>query len=108
MMGRDHLVMPWAVQDSLIEQKAFLLFRRFFALKMGIPLIFEQGFTYWPEVSMVSLGAATAIIIASRHKGYFLGLLVLFLVSSSLVLASWPFTLNHVALETMVLLLLLL
>jgi hypothetical protein len=85
-----------------------LYFRRFLALKVGAPLMLVHGIQWPLSYSFFSLGIAAAILVASLRKLYWPGLLVLFFVSLYLVVDTWPFTINHTVLETVILFLMLL
>jgi hypothetical protein len=90
------------------DEEAFILFRRFLALKIGAPLVLDHGLHGLPAVSWASLGAAGAICVASARTGCWPGLLVLLAFQGAGVWRSWPFTINHEFLEAVIVLLMLL
>src|SRR5690242_1814709 len=90
------------------EISAFVLFRRFLALKVGAPLVLVNGIFGSISISRLSFLSVFAMSVASLRKYYQPGILILFCFSLHLVLRSWPFTINHEMLEALILALVLL
>lgn len=90
------------------EGEALVFFRRFLALKIGAALVLGLWGQGSPIMASLSLCVVVAIGVACLRERFWPGLFCLFVAHAALVWQTWPFTLNHVLLEAVLLLLLLL
>lgn len=94
--------------NSELSRRAFVYFRWFLTVKIASPFIFENGVRAGLTLTPVAFFALAALLLSGLKKYYWFGTFILFGLSATEVWQSWPYTLNHIALETFILVFILL
>jgi hypothetical protein len=88
--------------SACTAEEAYLFFRRFIALKIGAPLLFDNVLQLpFPPFVVIPIVAA-AVVVSGLRRHFQWGLLVILAISLGEIWLSWPFTLNHVVLEALI------
>jgi len=90
------------------DEANFVRFRRLLAVKVMTPFVLEGGIYVRPEITPTFFIAILVMAVALTRRWWRLGMLAVLAFSLWECIASWPFTLNHIAMEAAVLILILL
>lgn len=85
------------------DERNFTRFRRFLAMKVMAPFVFESGLWARPSISPTALLAVGLVALTFHRRFWRFGLLGVLAFSLLECWQSWPFTLNHIALEAVIL-----